>query len=102
MEENSTEKREISMIDLKDKYIVYDYSTRETKSYTANNRQNQKFREVKFYKGNKAVNYLGNRSITKKYLRKNNTKSSGNIKEEKTFTFVNRTEKDLIKRSNSL
>jgi hypothetical protein len=101
MEENSIEEREISTTNLKSKYIVYDYSTRKTKSYTTNNRQNQKFRAVKFYKGNKAVNYLGDRSMTKKYLKKNNTKSSENIKEEKTFTFINRTGKDLIKRSNS-
>jgi hypothetical protein len=101
MEEDSIERREISTINLRDKYIVYNYSTKETGSYTANNRQNQKFRVVKFYKGNKAVNYLGNRSTTKKYLKKNSTRSSENIKEEKTFTFVNRTGKDLIKRSSS-
>ena len=93
MEENNLEEKEIVTTEMKDKYIVYDHSTRETRQYTANNRQEQKFRVVKFFKGNGAVNYLGPRHTTKKYLRKkDSTRSSIEIKEdEKTFTLVNKT-----------
>ena len=89
MEENNFEEKEVLIIEMKDKYMVYDYSTGETKSYTANNRQGQKFRAVKFFKDNNAVNYLGTRSITKEYLKKNDSsKEKGDVKEEKTFIFI--------------
>ena len=94
MEENNLEEKEIVTTEMKAKYIVYDHSTGETKSYTANNRQGQKFRAIKYYKGNRAVNYLGARLTTKKYLKKNDSsKESGDVKEEKTFTFVDQTKR---------
>ena len=92
MEENNLEEKEILTTEMKAKYIVYDHSTGETKSYTANNRQGQKFRAVKFFKGKNAVNYLGTRETTRKYLKKNDSvKSDESTKDEKTFTFINKT-----------
>ena len=37
MEENNLEEKEILTTEMKAKYIVYDHSTGEAKSYTANN-----------------------------------------------------------------
>ena len=94
MEENNLEETEVLTTEMKAKYIVYDHSTGEAKSYIANNRQGQKFRAVKYYKGNRAVNYLGARQTTKKYLKKNDSnKESGDVKEEKTFTFIDQTKR---------
>ena len=94
MEEDNLEEKEILTTEMKAKYIVYDHSTGEAKSYTANNRQGQKFRAVKYYKGNRAINYLGTRLTTKKYLKKDDSnKKRGDVKEEKTFTFVDQTKR---------
>ena len=91
MEEGNLEETEILITEMRDKYMIYDHSTGETRQYTANNRQGQKFRAVKFFKGNGAVNYLGPRYTIKKYLQKNDSiKSSVENKDEKIFTFVNK------------
>jgi hypothetical protein len=93
MEENHLEEKEILTTEMKDKYIVYNDSTGKTRSYTANNRQGQKFRAVKYYKGNGAINYLGSRYNTRKRSHEDDSSESNrNDKIERELTFVNKTQ----------
>ena len=60
--EKGVERREILMLEKEKKYTIYDFKRNTTEWYKINNRQFQKYRVVKFYKGNGAVNYLGKRN----------------------------------------
>ena len=44
------------------KYTIYDYKKGTVEQYKINKRLSQKYKAVKFYKGNQAINYLGKRN----------------------------------------
>jgi hypothetical protein len=61
-EEKEIERREILLLEKEKKYTVYNYKEETVERYRVNKRQSQKYKGVKFYKGNGAINYLGKRN----------------------------------------
>ena len=61
-EEKEIERREVMLLEKEKKYTIYDYKKETVERYKINKRLSQKYKAVKFYKGNKAINYLGKRN----------------------------------------
>ena len=61
-EEKEIERKEVILIEKEKKYTVFDWQENEVKRYVTNKRQFQKYKAVKFYKGNGAINFLGKRN----------------------------------------
>ena len=61
-EEKEIEKKEVILVEKEKKYTVFDWKENEVKRYVTNKRQFQKYKAVKFYKGNGAINFLGKRN----------------------------------------